>query len=249
MRSPSVCTSCFSRCCSSQRRSPFESRHNNQRPVPAMKLTYFRPLKAPAPRGGGSNRTALPAKQGSPPPTANRTFIPPTSSPNPQLALPITIAFDIPTVDTGADIGDPLSKLPNGGLGMNGRDGIGDHGCCQGIGESRSGKPGMSARREQRRHHTTSTGTKSGTGVLGGGTQGKIPRRCGVEHRGGRERSGSQGARAAKTRPGPRRKGHRGGIALAFSAGAVRWQTDSHGGHRTSEFSAVIAASLHAGPC
>jgi protein TonB len=33
---------------------------------------------------------------------------------------------------------------------MNGRDGIGNHGCCQGIGESRSGKPGMRTRRERR---------------------------------------------------------------------------------------------------
>ncbi len=111
-------------------------------------LTFLPPPKAPKAsdaRGGGSNRTQLPARHGSPPPAAHRTFIPPTSSPHPQLALPITIAFDIPTVDTSADIGDPLSRLPNGGLGANGDKGIGNRGCCGGIGESQSGPPGIAA--------------------------------------------------------------------------------------------------------
>ena len=110
-------------------------------------LTFLPPPKTPPKaidaRSGGSNRTHLPAKHGSPPPTAQRTFIPPSSSPRPQLALPITIAFDIPTVDTSANIGDPLSRLPNGGLGSNGDNGIGNHGCCGGIGESQSGPPGL----------------------------------------------------------------------------------------------------------
>src|SRR5271170_4662893 len=113
-------------------------------PVHATPLTFFRPQKAIASRGGGSNQTALPAKHGSPPPTERRTFIPPASIPHPLLALPITVAFDIPTDATNsANIGDPFSRLPNGGLGANGLNGIGNHGCCQGIGESQSGPPGI----------------------------------------------------------------------------------------------------------
>jgi protein TonB len=112
--------------------------------VHATPLTFFRPPKAADARSGGSNQTALPATHGSPPPTAHRTFIPPTSSPHPQLALPITIAFDIPIDATNsANIGDPFSRLPNGGLGANGVNGIGNHGWGQGIGESQSGPPGI----------------------------------------------------------------------------------------------------------
>ncbi len=117
-------------------------------------LTFLPPPKAPPKandvRGGGSNRTQLPAKHGSPPPTAHRTFIPPTKSPYPQLALPITIAFDIPMVAASADIGDPLSRLPKGALGSNGDNGIGNHGCCGGLGESQSGQPGIAAVRRGR---------------------------------------------------------------------------------------------------
>jgi periplasmic protein TonB len=116
-------------------------------PVHATPLTLFRPRKALERHSGGSNQTALPAKHGSPPPTALRTFIPPSSAPHPQLALPITIAFDIPTDNTSTSIGDPFSRLSNGGLGANGANGIGNHGCCQGIGESQSGTPGLSVQR------------------------------------------------------------------------------------------------------
>jgi TonB family protein len=117
-------------------------------PVHAIPLTLVRPRKALEAQSGGSNQTALPARHGSPPPTARRTFIPPISSPHPQLALPITIAFDIPIEATrSANIGDPLSRLPNGGLGANGANGIGNHGCCQGIGESQSGQAGPSVHR------------------------------------------------------------------------------------------------------
>ncbi|MGA2882604.1 MAG: energy transducer TonB, partial [Bryobacteraceae bacterium] len=109
--------------------------------------TLFRPRKPLEPRTGGSNQTALPARQGSPPPTARRTFIPPTSSQHPPLALPITIAFDIPIDNTSANIGDPLSHAIDGGLGMHGHNGIGDRGCCGGIGHSQSGPPGLSVQR------------------------------------------------------------------------------------------------------
>jgi periplasmic protein TonB len=113
-------------------------------PVHAIPLTLFRPQKTVASRVGGSNQTALPAKRGSPPPTAHRTFIPPTSSPHPQLALPVTIAFDIPIEQTSStNIGDPLSQLGIGALGRHGHNGIGNDGCCQGIGESQSGPAGI----------------------------------------------------------------------------------------------------------
>jgi protein TonB len=116
-------------------------------PAHAVPLTFFRPRQAPEQRGGGSNQTVFPARHGSPPPKAHRTFIPPVSSAHPLLPLPITIAFDIPLETASANIGDPLSHLGVGALGNHGHNGIGDHGCCQGIGESQSGPPGMSAAR------------------------------------------------------------------------------------------------------
>ena len=111
--------------------------------VHATPLTFLPPPKTVESRGGGSNQTALPAKHGSPPPTARRTFIPPSLAPHAQLALPITIAFDIPTDNASASLGDPFSRLPNGGLGSNGLNGIGNHSSCQGIGESQAGPPGI----------------------------------------------------------------------------------------------------------
>jgi periplasmic protein TonB len=74
---------------------------------------------------------------------ARRTFIPPASSDHPLLALPITIAFDIPLTNTNANIGDPYAHLAQGAFGSTGHNGIGD-GCCRGIGNSPSGPPGLS---------------------------------------------------------------------------------------------------------
>lgn len=113
-------------------------------PVRAVPLTFYRPRQATEPSAGGSNQTVLPARHGSPPPKAHRTFIPPASSQHPLLPLPITIAFDIPIETASANIGDPLSHLGVGALGNHGHNGIGEHGCCQGIGESESGAPGFS---------------------------------------------------------------------------------------------------------
>lgn len=115
-------------------------------PVPlrdATRLTYFRPRKAVEAHRGGSNQTALPAGRGSPPPKATRTFIPPTSSAHPLLPMPITVSFDVPSIDTKGNIGDPASRLLNGGLGTRGTNGMGD-GCCGGIGDERSGPPRIS---------------------------------------------------------------------------------------------------------
>jgi protein TonB len=111
-------------------------------PIHVTPLTFFAQSG-----GGGSNRTALPAQRGSPPPKAHRTFIPPTTSDHPPIALPITIAFDIPLVNASANIGDPYSQLVKGAFGSNGDNGIGNHGCCEGIGESPSGPPGLGVHR------------------------------------------------------------------------------------------------------
>lgn len=100
--------------------------------------------------GGGSNQTAVPAKHGLPPPKALRTFIPPQASVHPALAMPITISFDIPIESASSDIGDPLSKLGTGGLGITGANAIGDHGCCGGIGDAGSGAPGLASAHRER---------------------------------------------------------------------------------------------------
>lgn len=118
-------------------------------PIHAITLKFFRPREVSTQRGGGSNQTLLPAKHGSPPPTAHRTFIPPPSSEHPALSLPITIAFDIPIETSSENIGDPYSKLAVGAFGMHGQNGLGDHGCCEGLGESQSGAPGASERGER----------------------------------------------------------------------------------------------------
>jgi protein TonB len=101
-------------------------------------------LKQHEQRAGGSNQTLLPARHGASPPTAHRTFIPPVSLPDPKLLMPVAVAFESPTIEIDVQqIGDPASLLANGGLGMHGSNGIGDHGCCGGIGNQTSGKPGL----------------------------------------------------------------------------------------------------------
>ena len=93
---------------------------------------------------GGSNQTLLPARHGAPPPRASRTFIPPKAAENPKLPMMATVAFDSPTVQVDYNqIGDPMSRLPNGGLGARGWNGVGD-GCCTGIGNNDRGTPGIS---------------------------------------------------------------------------------------------------------
>ena len=117
---------------------------NQTVPIPVTRLTFFHPPQAAQSHSGGSNHTTLPAPHGSPSPTARRTFIPPSSSDHPRLALPITIAFDIPTSDPGLNLGDPLSKFATGALGYHGANGIGDcDGCREGIGDLKSGPPGL----------------------------------------------------------------------------------------------------------
>src|ERR1700676_376426 len=109
-------------------------------------VLVFRPLSKLSTQraAGGSNQTTFPARHGAPPPTAHRTFIPPVSSPDPKLPMPVTVAFESPTIEINVpQIGDPPSRLVVGGLGSNGFNGIGDRGCCRGIGDQTSGKPGI----------------------------------------------------------------------------------------------------------
>jgi len=97
---------------------------------------------------GGSNQIPLPARRGMPPPIARRTFVPPMTVPDPRLPMRISIGFEVPLVDISqTQIGDPSGLLVTGGLGPHGSNGIGNDGCCGGIGESRSGTPGISAGR------------------------------------------------------------------------------------------------------
>jgi len=119
-------------------------------PPPAIPLARNVRLSAPRrvllnlaqQRSGGSNQTSLPAKHGAPPPTGHRTFIPPAQPENPKLPMPITVAFPSPTLQISAeDIGDPLSKLPHGALGLNGHNGIGESPACCGIGPGPGGAP------------------------------------------------------------------------------------------------------------
>ncbi len=113
-------------------------------PITLLVAPHRISLKQTEQRAGGSNRTLLPPRHGAPPPTAHRTFIPPVSPPDPKLPMPVTVAFESPAIEISMpQIGDPASLLANGGLGLHGSNGIGDHGCCGGIGDQTSGKPGI----------------------------------------------------------------------------------------------------------
>jgi protein TonB len=95
---------------------------------------------------GGSNQTQLPARHGAPPPRANITFIPPKAIPDPKLPMMISVAFDSPTLQIDANnIGDPLGHFPIGEFGMHGKNGIGDRGCCEGVGNNDQGRPGITS--------------------------------------------------------------------------------------------------------
>jgi periplasmic protein TonB len=45
-----------------------------------------------------------------------------------------------------AQFGDPLSRVDSNSFGKGGRDGIGEDGCCRGIGPGQQGPPGLGAR-------------------------------------------------------------------------------------------------------
>jgi protein TonB len=115
--------------------------HTRDIPLIAPQMRF---LTSVTEHSGGSNRTTLPARQGEPPPKANRTFISPPI-PDPKLPMPNSVAFDVPLVFINAsDIGDPLSKVKFGGLGQDGDNGIGPHG-SGGIGPGGDGPSGITA--------------------------------------------------------------------------------------------------------
>jgi TonB family protein len=98
-------------------------------------------------RSGGSNQTLLPARHGQPPPRAHRTFIPPVTLQEPKLRMPVTVAFESPTIEISfAQIGDPASDRIIGSLGTIGDNGAGNRCCGPGVGDQDSGKPGIGAR-------------------------------------------------------------------------------------------------------
>jgi len=90
----------------------------------------------------------LPTRKGAPPPKGMRTFIPPTTARDPKLPMPVTVAFDSPTIriDSSA-IGDPASLLASGAFGNRGGPGIGDGLPGPGIGRDISGPRGIGSSR------------------------------------------------------------------------------------------------------
>jgi len=104
--------------------------------------------------GGGGNHDPLPASFGDPPlASLNPQVVPPTvrvPTHMPMLPVPetVVVAPDV-RLPQGAQIGDPMSKF-KGWLsdGRAGPGGIGDDGCCNGIGNSKGphlgdGEPGI----------------------------------------------------------------------------------------------------------
>jgi protein TonB len=122
-------------------------------PVVLIAPPPLRAARAAPERSGGSNKTALPARRGAPPPKGTRTFIPPKTSPDPKLSMAITVAFDSPFIQIdAASMGDPSSKLLAGDLGNKGWNGIGDSaGGRPGIGPEGSGPPGINSSRRGRK--------------------------------------------------------------------------------------------------
>jgi protein TonB len=95
-------------------------------------------------RGGGSNTSPEPARQGVPPPRSTRAFVPPEVHTNPQIPIPVTIDFDVPVINVALnDLGNPLSKFAGRGLGGKNGDGIGESPGGRGIGDGEPGRPGF----------------------------------------------------------------------------------------------------------
>ena len=84
----------------------------------------------------------LPARRGTPPPKSVRNFIPPIADLHPKLPLQVSVDFDVPVLIQSSETGDPLGRFNTVSFGKGGHDGIGNHGCCGGIGEN-AGAPGF----------------------------------------------------------------------------------------------------------
>lgn len=80
---------------------------------------------------GGANRAVTPVRLGVP-------FMAPVIRVRPKLLNPVTLDVDLPTM-VSAVTGDPLGQLGFNSLGTGGLQGIGDHGCCQGVGPGHGG--------------------------------------------------------------------------------------------------------------
>lgn len=98
-----------------------------------------------AERGGGSNTSPEPARQGVPPPRSARAFVPPEVRSNPQIPIPINIDFDVPVVNVASrDIGNPFSHFGGPGLGDKKGGGIGEGPGGDAIGDDKPGRRGFS---------------------------------------------------------------------------------------------------------
>jgi protein TonB len=104
--------------------------------------------RLPRATGGGANVGDQPTRAGTPPPKSWKPFVYPHPQPNPKLPLYSSVAFDIPTVPLDSQpIGDPYSKFAGQSLGKHGPPGgLGDGGCCGGVGPGSGGPPGISSR-------------------------------------------------------------------------------------------------------
>jgi protein TonB len=100
-----------------------------------------------AERGGGSNTSPEPARQGVPPPRSTHPFVPPEVHVNPLIPVPVTIDFDVPVINVASrDIGNPLSRFEGKGLGDKKGGGIGEGPGGDGIGDDKPGRPGITGR-------------------------------------------------------------------------------------------------------
>ena len=113
----------------------------NQRATPLIAPRLLRAT------GGGSNVDQQPARKGDPPPKALRPFVYDHPQPDPKLPLYSTVAFETPASLDPQPIGDPFGKLAGNSLGQHGPPGgIGDGGCCDGVGPGQGGPPGITSR-------------------------------------------------------------------------------------------------------
>jgi protein TonB len=97
-----------------------------------------------AERGGGSNTSPEPARQGVPPLRSTRAFVPPETHRDPAIPIPVTIDFAVPVMTVAStQIGDPYSNLKTGAFGDKGGDRIGNIPKGKGVGDDPSGQPGF----------------------------------------------------------------------------------------------------------
>src|SRR5258708_13279823 len=107
------------------------------------------PLMAPkllGAAGGGGRAGVRRARVGDPPPKSWNTFVYPDPKPDPKLPLYSTVVFEAPASLDPQPIGDPFGTLLGQSLGKHGKGGIGDEGCCGGVGPGSGGPPGISSR-------------------------------------------------------------------------------------------------------